>query len=96
VSSTAGEVLAVPLAALTAGPGGEARVEVLDGDTGTLVEVTTGLAADGFVEVSAVDGDLGAGDRVVVGQDGGGAGAAEGDEGDDEAADDEGADEAGG
>ncbi|WNB85648.1 hypothetical protein [Cellulomonas sp. ATA003] len=68
VSSTGGEVLAVPLAALTAGPGGEARVELLDGDVSTLVEVTTGLAADGFVEVEPVDGDLSTQDRVVVGR----------------------------
>ncbi|WP_298459009.1 hypothetical protein [uncultured Cellulomonas sp.] len=68
VSSTGGEVLAVPLAALTAGPGGEARVEVLDGDVSSLVEVTTGLAADGFVEVEPVDGALSPDDRVVVGQ----------------------------
>lgn len=71
VGSTGGEVLAVPLAALTAGPGGEARVEVLDGDTTTLLEVRTGLAADGFVEVTAVDGTLSEGDRVVVGRTGG-------------------------
>ncbi|MCL3859878.1 hypothetical protein [Actinotalea sp. K2] len=69
VSSTGGEVLAVPTAALSAGPGGEARVEVLDGDgVSTLVTVETGLAAGGFVEVTAVDGGkLGVGDRVVVG-----------------------------
>lgn len=68
VSSTEGEVLAVPTAALTAGPGGEARVEVLaDDGTSTLVTVETGLAAEGFVEVSAVDGTLEEGDRVVVG-----------------------------
>jgi hypothetical protein len=68
VSSTEGEVLAVPTAALTAGPGGEARVEVL-GDDGesVLVTVETGLAADGFVEVTPLDGDLTAGDRVVIG-----------------------------
>jgi len=68
VSSTQGDVLAVPTAALTAGPGGEARVEVL-GDDGesTLVTVETGLAADGFVEVTATDGTLEEGDRVVVG-----------------------------
>lgn len=68
VSSTEGEVLAVPTAALTAGPGGEARVEVL-GDDGesVLVTVETGLAADGFVEVTPLDGDLAAGDRVVIG-----------------------------
>ena len=68
VSSTGGEVLAVPLAALTAGPGGEARVELVDGDASTLVEVTAGFAADGFVEVTPVDGALSDGDRVVVGR----------------------------
>ncbi len=76
VSATEGEVLAVPTAALTAGPGGEARVEVLREDTegdaeSVLVTVETGLAADGFVEVTAVDGELAAGDRVVVGVSGG-------------------------
>ena len=67
VSSTAGEVLAVPLAALTAGPGGESRVEVStgEGDETRLVEVTTGLAADGYVEVS---GEIAEGDLVVVGR----------------------------
>ncbi|WP_255491622.1 MULTISPECIES: hypothetical protein [unclassified Actinotalea] len=67
VGSTEGEVLAVPTAALTAGPGGEARVEVLSGDESTLVTVQTGLAAAGFVEVTAIDGTLAEGDRVVVG-----------------------------
>jgi hypothetical protein len=68
VSSTEGEVMAVPTAALTAGPGGEARVEVLTADgTSTLVTVETGLAAGGFVEVTPVDGTLEVGDRVVVG-----------------------------
>ena len=67
VSSTAGDVLAVPLAALTAGPGGESRVEIStgDGDETELVEVTTGLAADGYVEIS---GDIAEGDLVVVGR----------------------------
>ncbi|NTW39776.1 MAG: hypothetical protein HGA44_07780 [Cellulomonadaceae bacterium] len=68
VGSTDGEVLAVPTAALTAGPGGEARVELLaDDETTTLVTVDTGLAAGGFVEVTATEGALAAGDRVVVG-----------------------------
>lgn len=68
VSSTGGAVLAVPLAALTAGPGGEARVEVPgeDGDT-ELVEVRTGLAAGGYVEVDGVDRVLREGELVVVG-----------------------------
>lgn len=69
VSSTEGDVLAVPVAALTAGPGGEARVEVLDdGETQPrLVTVETGLAAGGYVEVTPVDGSLEVGDQVVVG-----------------------------
>lgn len=68
VSSTDGEVLAVPIAALTAGPGGESRVEVLDDDgTSRLVTVRLGLAAGGFVEVEGIDGALAEGDRVVVG-----------------------------
>lgn len=68
VTSTTEAVLAVPLAALDTGPGGEARVDVLgeDGES-ALVTVRTGLAADGFVEVTAVDGELAEGDRVVVG-----------------------------
>lgn len=74
VGATAGEVLSVPVAALSAGPGGESRVEVVDGDprdpaaTTRLVSVTTGLAAAGAVEVSAVDGALAEGDLVVVGR----------------------------
>ena len=77
VSSTGGAVLAVPLAALTAGPGGESRVEVMgdDGET-TLVEVETGLAAGGYVQVTGVGRDLAEGELVVIGK----AGAAAGDE----------------
>ena len=69
VSSTQGEVLAVPLAALTAGPGGESRVELAgaDGKASSLVTVTTGLAADGYVEISKAERPLVAGDLVVVG-----------------------------
>lgn len=73
VASTGGAVLAVPLAALTAGPGGESRVEVLgDDDTTSLVEVTTGLAAGGYVEVTGAGGaTLAEGDLVVIGTSGG-------------------------
>lgn len=69
VSSTAGSVLAVPLAALTAGPGGESRVELMGEDgTTALVEVETGLAAGGYVEVSPAGGSaLAEGDLVVIG-----------------------------
>ncbi|MQA33132.1 hypothetical protein GCU49_06055 [Modestobacter roseus] len=75
VGATEGDVLSVPLAALTAGPGGESRVEVVDGDPRDgaraethLVTVETGLAADGAVEVRPADGDLAEGDLVVVGR----------------------------
>lgn len=75
VGSTTGEVLFVPLAALSAGPGGESRVEVVVGDPRDgaraetrLVVVETGLAATGAVEVTPVDGALDEGDLVVVGR----------------------------
>ncbi len=92
VSSTEGEVMAVPLAALTQGPGGESRVEVLDdgSDTPRLVVVETGLAAGGYAEIRPVDGELKVGDRVVVGQ---GGSLAEDEPAGDEGADEEGADE---
>lgn len=67
VSSTDGEVLAVPLAALTAGPGGESRVELVKNGKNRLVEVTTGLAASGFVEITGSKEPLEEGDLVVVG-----------------------------
>ncbi len=85
--STDGTVLAVPLAALSAGADGSARVEV-ERDDGTvdLVTVTPGLnsRAQGLVEITPLDGELTAGDRVVVGTDQAAAGGASGDsDGDD-------------
>jgi len=75
IGATEGDVLSVPLAALTAGPGGESRVEVVDSDPRDgkdaktrLVVVEPGLAAKGAVEVTAVDGDLEENDLVVVGR----------------------------
>ncbi|HEX6336871.1 MAG TPA: peptidoglycan-binding protein [Jiangellaceae bacterium] len=68
VTSTSGDVLAVPLAALTAGPGGESRVEVQRNGEMVLVEVEVGLTADGYAEVEPVDGELAEGDLVVVGE----------------------------
>lgn len=70
VSSTGGDVLSVPLAALTAGPGGESRVEVMGEDgTSELVQVSTGLAAGGYVEITGSERALQAGDLVVIGVD---------------------------
>lgn len=69
IESTTGEVLVVPVAALSSGPDGGARIEVDDGDgTSRLVPVLTGLTAGGEVEVRPTDnGELEEGDRVVVG-----------------------------
>jgi hypothetical protein len=73
VGSTKEAVLSVPEAALSAGPGGDTRVQVVDGDprkgakAGThLVVVTTGLAAAGQVEVTPKSGTLRRNDLVVV------------------------------
>lgn len=86
--STDGTVLAVPVAALSAGADGSSRVQVerADGSVDVVV-VRTGLLARalGLVEISPIDGELAAGDRVVVGRDGGaGADASESDEAEDE------------
>ena len=69
VSSTGGAVLAVPAAALYATADGSTRVEV-EGSDGTLrtITVETGLAAGGLVEITPVEGDIAAGDFVVVGR----------------------------
>lgn len=70
VTSSGGEVLAVPLAALSAGADGTTRVEVERSAGSTeIVRVNPGLKADGFVEIDVLDGSLEAGDRVVVGRD---------------------------
>jgi len=69
VKSTAGKVLAVPLAALSAGSDGSSRVEVLRDGKIELIPVTVGLSADGFAQVTpAGDAKLSEGDQVVVGK----------------------------
>lgn len=74
IASTDGEVLAVPLAALSAGSGGEDRVELLiDAKNGAdavteIITVVAGLAADGYVEIASEDPRLAAGAKVVVGR----------------------------
>ncbi len=71
ISTTGGEVMTVPLAALSAGADGSVRVEVEDPEgsgTTRTVTVATGLETTGFVEVRPVEGDLEPDDRVVVGR----------------------------
>lgn len=67
LQSSQGEVLVVPLAALSTDASGTVRVERVDRDGDTeMVEVQVGLSADGYVEILPTDA-LAKGDRVVVG-----------------------------
>lgn len=74
VRSTGGDVLAVPVAALSVGSDGASRVQVAErGGGARTVEVEPGLSAQGFVEVAVTGGaKLAEGDRVVVGTSGSG------------------------
>ncbi len=70
VRSTGDEaVLAVPLAAVSASADGSSRVEIeLPDGTTRLVKVEPGLAAQGYVQITALEGAaIAEGDRVVVG-----------------------------
>lgn len=65
-----GEVLAVPLAALSAGADGSSRVELLnDDDSSELVLVEVGLSDKNrsLVEIRSLGRDLASGDLVVIG-----------------------------
>ncbi len=70
IVSSGGEVLAVPLAALSSTGSGNVRVEVERGE-GVIETVTVkpGLKAEGFVQVNVLEGSLQEGDRLVVGRD---------------------------
>lgn len=68
VGGTAGEVLAVPAAALSATADGSTRIEVREPDgTTRFVRVEPGLSADGLVEIAPLDGEVAEGDLVVIG-----------------------------
>lgn len=73
VESTEGEVLTVPVAALSVAADGSTRVQVqgLNGKT-RYVTVNPGLAAKGLVAARPVRGALAPGDLVVVGRHGAG------------------------
>ncbi len=79
VASTGGEVLVVPVAAVSIGGDGTSRVEVerapiTEADPGSteIVTVDVGLSAQGLVEIRPVGGaSLDEGDRVVVGMEDG-------------------------
>jgi hypothetical protein len=68
-AQTSGEVLVVPLSAVSAAADGKTTVTVVErSGKQTRVEVRAGVSGDGFVEVEAVAGDLQPGDQVVVSQ----------------------------
>lgn len=67
IESTDGVVTAIPISALSLAADGTSRVQVeVDGQLQYLV-VEPGLSADGYVEVTSVDGNLKPGQLVVVG-----------------------------
>jgi peptidoglycan hydrolase-like protein with peptidoglycan-binding domain len=67
VESTGGEVMVVPISALFLAADGTSRVQVEKDGNLNFVEVKPGLSADGFVEVTPVDGSLSAGQLVLIG-----------------------------
>jgi hypothetical protein len=67
VKSTGGAVTVVPISALFLAADGTSRVQVEKNGKLEFVEVKPGLSADGFVEITPVDGVLSAGQLVLVG-----------------------------
>lgn len=67
IRSTRTAQLTVPVSAVSLGPDGGSRVQKSAGGRTEFVDVQTGLSADGYVAVQPEQGDLTAGDRVVVG-----------------------------
>jgi len=65
--STKGPVTVVPVSALSLAADGTSRVQVDNDGTLEFVVVEPGLSADGFVEVTPVDGTLAPGQLVVIG-----------------------------
>jgi peptidoglycan hydrolase-like protein with peptidoglycan-binding domain len=67
VESTGGAVTVVPVSALFLAADGTSRVQVDNNGSLEFVVVKPGLSADGFVQVTPVDGTLSAGQLVLVG-----------------------------
>jgi len=67
IKSTGKSTLAVPVGALSLGADGASRVQRSVGGVISPVRVEPGLSAEGYVAVTALDGELAAGDLVVVG-----------------------------
>ncbi len=69
VESTAGEVLAIPVSALSLSPDGTSRIQVKRDEKFEYLTVDLGLSASGMVEVVPTVGLLVKGDMVIVGFD---------------------------
>jgi peptidoglycan hydrolase-like protein with peptidoglycan-binding domain len=69
IESTEGAVTAVPMSAVSLAADGSSRVQVQRDGALEYVVVEAGLAADGFVQVTPVTGELKPGQLVVVGYD---------------------------
>jgi multidrug efflux pump subunit AcrA (membrane-fusion protein) len=69
IESTKGTVLTVPISALSLSAGGTSRVQVQDKGELKYVVVEPGLSADGYVQVTPVDGSLEPDQLVVIGHD---------------------------
>lgn len=67
VKSTQGAVTAVPISAVSLAADGTSRVQVKRKDALEYIQVTPGLSADGYVEVTPVNGRLEPGELIVVG-----------------------------
>ena len=67
VESTGGVVLAVPVSALSLATDGTSRVQVDNNGSLEFIRVEPGLSADGFVEVTPLDGTLAPDQLVVIG-----------------------------
>ncbi len=67
VESTGGKVTVVPISALFLAADGTSRVQVEKDGKLEFLEVKPGLSADGYVEVTPVDGTLSAGQLVLIG-----------------------------
>jgi multidrug efflux pump subunit AcrA (membrane-fusion protein) len=67
IESTKGVVTTVPMNALSLGADGRSRIQVENNGALEYIVVEPGLTADGFVEVTPVDGVLKPGQLVVVG-----------------------------
>ena len=65
--ATRGEVLAVPVSALSLSTDGTSRIQIQNGNALEYITVQPGLSAGGFVEITPVSGSLAPGQLVVVG-----------------------------